>query len=122
MTTTHTQIAENLAVDDKDTAVVATVSARQGDLVLRRTGDVPDKIEGNPVHIQLAAGAHGEHRFIGVAVWISEEARLIVKHGVVVHTDVPDARHGSIRLSPGEWCYHNVRELTTDLIVEDVRD
>lgn len=119
---THELIAPTIAQADADTAVLATTSARQGDLVLVREGDAPEDASYSETHAMLAAGAHGEHRFLGDAEWRSTEALLIVREGVVVHTDVPDARHDSIRLAPGAWRYHTIRELSTDDVVVEVRD
>lgn len=120
--TTHTETARTVALETSDTAVLATVSARQGDLVLERVGDLPDDFQPQDTHALLAAGSHGEHRFLGRAEWRNTEALLLVEDGVVVHTDVPDARHGSVRLAPGTWRYANMQELSTDNVVRQVID
>jgi hypothetical protein len=104
---------------------LAKCSARQGDVVLVRVGD-PGRgnYDSTPVGgIQLAAGQHGEHRLISSACRWDEPGIIELKEeGLLVHTDVPEARHGSIRLAPGRWEHRSLRELGADQVVQEVAD
>ncbi|MEM3116784.1 MAG: hypothetical protein QW136_00030 [Nitrososphaerales archaeon] len=103
--------------------VEARVSARQGDVVLKRIDSSTRRGEATPEHgLVIAAGAHGEHRLIAPAVVILEDDTLdLIDGGILVHTDVPSGRHGAIRLTPGRWKVYRQRELESGEAVR-VRD
>lgn len=117
---THETVAREIASNPESLPVLAHTSARQGDLVLRR--DSHDAPSGLPLAaIQLAAGAHGEHWAVGPCALKGDV--LTAAHGtVVVHTDVPDARHRAIVLEPGTWRIGRQRELSIDHVIQNVRD
>ncbi len=105
--------------------LVARCSARQGDIVLVRSGD--SAAVGDPtakVGRMIAAGAHGEHRVVADSLTVSDDGSSVdlPYGGVVIHTDLPEARHRAIRLEPGVWQVIRQRELTSDLVVAQVRD
>ena len=69
----------------------------------------------------VAAGRHGEHHLFGPQVRVGDDIAL-PEGGLLVHTDVPSARHGAIRLVPGVWRVGHLRELGLDAIVVRVAD
>mgnify|MGYP001607373900 CR=1 FL=1 len=118
--TTHETIARQLAADPETVPVLAHASARQGDLILLRIGHhAPSDLVFSAV--LLAAGSHGEHWAIGPCAMDGDS--LAVAHGtIVVHTDVPSARHRAVALEPGTWQYSRQRELGLDQVVRQVQD
>jgi hypothetical protein len=72
----------------------------------------------------LAEGAHGAHVALGDIRWAPKSGRLVVGDAgaVVVHTDVPEARHGAIALDPGTWRISRLREMDLSQRVVQVRD
>lgn len=123
MTTHETIAAEIAAATREDIAHPAgvgpatyhrvTESMRQGDLLLRRIGDPGPTPSATPTGgIVLAAGAHGEHRLICDAAHVVDETTFDVGcDALVVHTDRPEARHGTGVLCPGRWQYGIEREM-----------
>lgn len=108
------------------------VSARQGDLVLRRVGD-PDPSTPHtptPAHgTMIVSGSNGEHRVIADALSIIHSPDSATPGtislpcgGLVVHTDLPHARHGTIRLEPGRYCFTTLREVSADNAIQQVID
>ena len=121
--TMHAQRAQQLATEQA--SKVCEDKTRQGDLMICRIGDVPPDIVTKPTPhggYVLSAGRHGEHRLIGEA-YCPEPGVVDVDKVIVVHTDVPDARHDSVQLTPGRWRYYSTRELSPqDASEQEVAD
>lgn len=116
---THDVIAREIA-STITTPRLAANTARQGDLLLRRLGPTTRR---PPVRaIQLAAGSHGEHWAIGAAALAAGILDVGPAGVVVVHTDVPEARHAAIALAPGCWQIGIQRELGLDSVIRKVVD
>jgi hypothetical protein len=126
----HVGIAVALSTDEATLAGAKTAQtcARQGDLNMRRTGDAPPKVAATDCPRGgwlLSAGQHGEHRGIARGPVKCEAGRLTIPDGstvVVVHTDVPHARHGAIVVPPGKWECWRSRELSTADTIIEVQD
>lgn len=116
------EVARGIAIG-AETPLMAKVSARQGDLVLRRVGEARAKGESTPgCGVVVAAGSHGEHRLIADSYARKGSLVDLPAGGLVVHTDVPAGRHGSIQLAPGRWEILHQREVGLDEAVVRVRD
>lgn len=115
-----------IARTTETSAVPASTLARQGDILLSRTGEPrrDPHTATPPGGVQIAAGRHGEHRLIGEAVcWGGDGGTISLRApALLVHTDVPHARHETIRLAPGTWSHWREREMTVDAAVVEVRD
>lgn len=114
---------------------VAQNSARQGDVCFRRVGDSLSRGPATPdAGIIVAAGKNGEHRVVAPSLTMitqspeqspANDGPITVmdlpEGGVVVHTDLPSARHKPFTLSPGQWRINHLRELVGSEIarVED---
>lgn len=121
--TMHDERAMAAAVDAAtDETPLAATCARQGDLVLERTGDAESGKATPEWGIEVAHGQHGQHRIIATAYHRDGDVVHLAGGGLVVHTDVPSARHGAIRLTPGAWQIRRLRELDTDSTVQQVID
>lgn len=123
--TTHEQIARDIAgsiATAQAPVICATATARQGDLLLRRVCHDAGVEPVDRASVLLAAGRHGEHWVVGQVA--RRDDVLLVGHagGVVVHTDIPAARHASIALAPGEWAIGVQRELGLGQVVRQVVD
>lgn len=129
----HIECAAEQAVwigNETQVAHVVETCGRQGDLLLQRIqGDAEAELAKAPPELTLdqpggrmvAAGAHGEHRAIGRGALVNDV--LIVPDGcLVVHTDVPSARHAALALAPGVWRIRRERELGMDQVVRDIKD
>lgn len=125
MTMTHEQRAIAIARDTTDIPI-ATCTARQGDLMLRRVeaADLPAApTTRTATRLQLAAGQHGEHWLLAPGIVVLPDGIVVLPEGgSVVHTDVPEARHGTICLAPGAWQHWRLREVLADDTVVEVAD
>jgi len=119
-TQTHEAIARQVAADPTALPVRARISARQGDLIIRRITDA-DPAPLPMAAIRLAAGNHGEHWAIGPCA-LEGDTLTVAKGAVIVHTDAPDARHRAIAPAPGVWQIGRQRELGMDQVVRKVVD
>lgn len=119
--TTHERVAREIASSPDLMPLQAGASARQGDLLLRRVGDTIDNPVPNAGTL-LVAGSHGEHWAVGATALSSDTLVVGAGGAVVVHTDVPTARHQAISLAPGCWQIGVQRELGSDQIVRKVVD
>ncbi len=120
----HETLAAEIAASSTP-AGTASNCTRQGDVVMRRIGDAsPARHLPTPDGgVLISAGRHGEHRLIGDAVhWGPLGTVSIQGHAVLVHTDVPSARHGSVVIAPGTWNYTKLRELAAGDVVQEVQD
>ena len=108
-TTTHAAIARRLLTEKP--ALIATASARQGDILLVRVGDAPEGGRATPaVGLLVGKGRHGEHR-LGARRYARKGNLLSLPDGGrLVHTDEPHARHAAIELLPGDWRITRQRE------------
>lgn len=96
--------------------------ARQGDLILRPIQAEPMRgDETGDRGVMIAAGAHGEHRMIAESLVIDGDTLHLADGGVLVHTDVPSARHRAIRFAPCVLQRTIERELQAGEVV-NVRD
>lgn len=124
--TQHETLAASIAATAPPETPTAYTCARQGDVILRRIRDLTPAeladVPATPANLLLGAGVHGEHRLVGPGAYAIDQT-LIATHGsaVVVHTDIPAARHGAIRLGCGVWSPSIQRELRGEEVVE-VRD
>jgi len=120
--TDHAAIAESIA--RTDSPAPSHQCARQGDVVMRRLGDATDLDPMQCPHggWQIAAGRHGEHRLFADGAHVGNGKLNLPNGGLIVHTDSPDARHGSVQLAPGTWNHTSVRELGIDGVVRPVED
>jgi hypothetical protein len=125
--TSHEQVAEEIAGEIRDTrsdTLRASVSCRQGDLVLVRLPDQApdpvvcvDRVGGRMV----VRGSHGEHRLMGLSGHVGDVLHL-PDGGLMVHTDEPSGRHRPIELAPGCWSVRVQEELGIDMVVRKVVD
>lgn len=122
-------IADELACDWSAVPTVESL-ARQGDVMISRAGEVPDAVtyEHTGAHV-LARGSHGLHVLVSeragemLRIADSTDGVVVLPDGaLLVHTDRPGARHGSLRLAPGIWRHWGLRELTADRTVRRVQD
>jgi hypothetical protein len=94
--------------------------------MFRRIGDVADEPHAKtpPCGIQIAAGRHGEHRLIGCIARRDGTSTISISEApaLLVHTDVPSARHGSVLFAPGTWQYWQLQELSVEGVVQEVQD
>ena len=126
-TTTHTSRAMEIAQSTTDNAAIARLDspARQGDVLMRCIGKAKGKaFEAGPAGgLCVAAGAHGEHRLVCDRYRMDRPGVYSLPDGgLLVHTDVPDARHPAIRLPAGVWEFGIERELGADMVVRKVED
>lgn len=123
MQTTH----EDRAVEAIGGTIVDACSktgARQGEVLLRPVpGAVPKRGEptgrGGSV---IAAGSHGEHRMVAPSMVHDGNLVHLAEGGVMVHTDLPDARHDGVRFGPGVYSLEFLREVSSAGLVVEVRD
>lgn len=122
MQTDHEVIARELILETRRTPPpLAKNCARQGDVVLERMGDCRDTAGCSPAPSGgwlMARGAHGDHRLFADLGLIVGDTVTLPNGGVVVHTDVPNARHGAIALAPGMWAKRALREMLGNEIVK----
>ena len=125
----HAQIAEDLFSEYVNNNVPkARELARQGDVVVTFVENVPTnmpKLDCTPNGgVQVAAGKYGEHRLIAKQYAdIPNTGRMILPEGgMLVHTDVPTARHGPIFLEPGVWSIGSCQELSLEGVVQKAAD
>lgn len=130
MLTTHEEraieIAREIETGAAD-AVQVTNTARQGDLLMQRVGQATGGAPVPEAGILLTAGAHGEHRLMTPAAKIETGHDGVLRvslpsGGLVVHTDVPSARHQAVALIAGTWILPIQQELGLDDSIQRVVD
>lgn len=109
------------------TMALATTSARQGDVIMNRTGDAPAGGDPTPEGgIVLVRGSHASHIIMATKcraeVGPDSGVVEIPEGGVLHHDGAPGRAHAPIRLAPGRWAYHIQRELGLDNCVKKVVD
>lgn len=122
-TSEHITRALELACDPAP-KLTMHMAGRQGDVVIRRIGDAQGDGGSCPTGGWLiAAGKHGEHRLIAPTGIVRDGGIVdLPQGGQLVHTDVPNARHGTIALNPGRFAFTGCKELGLDGIVQQVKD
>lgn len=127
MQNTHIESAINIKNETniKDLKPVLE-KTRQGDVIMRRVGNVPAGSKGSPTPkggILISAGAHGEHRLIADSYEDGGPGFInLISEGLLVHTDCPTGRHKPKLFSPGRWEIGNIRELAIDGTIVKVKD
>lgn len=102
-----------------DKAKVASSCCRQGDITLVRSREASGGGGGSPAGGWLIArGAHGDHRLIAPSGTATATELDLPDGGLLVHTDLPEARHPAIQLEPGCWQIRHAQELRAGQVVQ----
>lgn len=122
----HAEKAVEIARETKVEALPIATNPRQGDVILLRVSDCDRDRKGYKKvpfgGVVVAAGRHGEHRLMADRYDTDGTILVLPDGGLLVHTDVPEARHATVRVGPGIYDRKKLRELSLNGLIQDVSD
>jgi hypothetical protein len=125
----HEQTAIELGIEAQQATTpehyVCKADTRQGDVPVQWTGEADASLpyRATPeAGVIISAGLHGEHRLIAPAYAIVDGVVHLPQGGWLVHTDVPEERHGTLTYAPGAYRHMKLREMSLEGMIQEVRD